>query len=224
MPVPKAVITVSAVIPKPNNCWPAAIVPLFINGSDQFDLIKLQVESTPSFKTLKPDEQTAVYDFLELSSKQGKSPNIMLSETDSFISKLLLDPSRVKQIPLEDRKFLQRLKLLLQNPKKLALYIGSGTILVITALVLTGNIGSARRLYNENEQDWKEADPDNQETEEGTNSECPGESSFKSAIETAYGGIDNVDVTKYGVFDTEKCAGIYDGSTYTWNNMDKDWN
>ena len=60
--------------------------------------------------------------------------------------------------------------------------------------------------------------------EEGTNSECPGEAVFKTAIETAYGGATNVDAAKYGVFDTEKCAGIYDGATYTWDNEAKDWN
>ena len=56
-----------------------------------------------------------------------------------------------------------------------------------------------------------------------SNSNCPGESSFKTAIETAYGGAANVDSTKFGMFDTAKCAGTYDGSTYTWDNGTKDW-
>jgi hypothetical protein len=60
----------------------------------------------------------------------------------------------------------------------------------------------------------------NTNTNTNTPSNCPGQSSFETAVKNAYGA--NYDSSKMGTFDGTKCAGTYDGETYTWDGSD--WN
>lgn len=185
--------------------------------SDQFDSVKTQIDALPSFKALSGDEQLAVRNFLE--SNKTKTPTVLISETETFISKILLDPARVKQIPLEDRKFLQRFKTLLQNPKKILLYAGSGTLLVIIGLLLTGNIGSARKLYNDNEKDWEENDPDNPTNDEETKTCDQDLDKFKAWLKGQ--GFGDTTIAS-ATFDVKICSGtitLGDGSLgkLTWD-------
>jgi hypothetical protein len=55
-------------------------------------------------------------------------------------------------------------------------------------------------------------------TNTNTPSNCPGQSSFETAVKNAYGA--NYDSSKMGTFDGTKCTGTYDGDTYTWNGSD----
>jgi hypothetical protein len=185
--------------------------------SDQFDSVKTQMEALPSFKALSGDEQLAVRNFLE--SNKTKTPTVLISETETFISKLLLDPARVKQIPLEDRKFLQRFKTLLSSPKKIGLYAASGTLLVIIGLLLTGNIGSARKLYNDNEKDWEENDPDNPKNDEETKTCDQDLDKFKAWLKGE--GFGDTTIAS-AIFDGKICSGtitLGDGSLgkLTWD-------
>jgi hypothetical protein len=129
--------------------------------SDQLDSVKTQIEALPSYKKLDFDEQSAVRNFIELN--KDKNANILVSETGDFIRRLLADPSRVKPIPLADRTFLKTSLAILSSPKKIALFAGSGVLLVFIGLLATGNIGAARKVYNENSKSWEENDPDNPE-------------------------------------------------------------
>jgi hypothetical protein len=56
------------------------------------------------------------------------------------------------------------------------------------------------------------------DTNTNTPSNCPGQSSFETAVKNAYGA--NYDSSKMGTFDGTKCAGTYDGETYTWDGSD----
>jgi hypothetical protein len=47
---------------------------------------------------------------------------------------------------------------------------------------------------------------------------CPGKTSFETAVKNAYGA--SYDSSKMGTFDDTKCAGTYDGETYTWDGSD----
>ena len=123
--------------------------------SDQFKTVKLQIEGLPSFKALTSSEKTTVRKLLE--SWKDKTPKLLFSETDAYISKILGDPSRVKSIPLKDRNFLVGFKNLLMDPKKLVTIIGSGLIITIVALIMTGKIGKAKIIYDENMKSLEDA-------------------------------------------------------------------
>jgi hypothetical protein len=173
--------------------------------SDQFKTVKLQIEGLPSFKALTSSEKTTVRKLLE--SWKDKTPKLLFSETDAYISKILGDPSRVKSIPLKDRNFLVGFKNLLMDPKKLVTIIGSGLIITIVALIMTGNIGKAKIIYDENKKSLEDAN--------ATTGNCPGNEKFIEEVELAMGK--SYDPSKLGDFDTKACTGTYDGVTYEWN-------
>ena len=185
--------------------------------SDQLASIKTQIEALPSYKTLSFDEQTAVRDFIELN--KHKNPTVLLSETGDFITRLLSDPSRVKQIPLADRTFLKTSLAILSSPKKIALFAASGTLLIFLGLLATGNIGAARGVYNENLKDWKENDPDNPAVVP-KDEKCDQDlSSFKTYL-TGQGFTKKT--IESATFNSEKCAGsitLGDGNigNLTWD-------
>jgi hypothetical protein len=185
--------------------------------SDQLDSIKTQIEALPSYKKLSFDEQSAVRNFIELN--KHKNPTVLLSETGDFITRLLTDPSRVKQIPLEDRSFLKTTLAILSSPKKIALFAASGTLLVFLGLLATGNIGAARGVYNENSKSWEENDPDNPAVVP-KDEKCDQDlSSFKANLK---GQGFTVNTIKSATFNSETCTGsitLGDGTigNLTWD-------
>jgi hypothetical protein len=137
---------------------------------NNFKAIKSQVEGLPSFKTLSASEQKSVREFLE--NNKTKNMTILFEDTNSYIFRILNDPSRAKTIPLTDRKFLERIKILLSNPKTLLTYVASGAIILVIGLLLTGNIGAAREKFNENIKDWEKNNPDNPKEDEEKTTGC----------------------------------------------------
>ena len=185
--------------------------------SDQLDSVKTQIEALPSYKKLDFDEQSAVRNFIELN--KGKNANILVSETGDFIRRLLADPSRVKPIPLADRTFLKTTLAILSSPKKIALFAGSGVLLVFIGLLATGNIGAARKVYNENEKSWEENNPDNPEVVP-KNEKCDQDlSTFKAYLKGQGFGETTI---KSATFNSKTCIGsitLGDGEigNFTWN-------
>jgi hypothetical protein len=178
----------------------------------QFQSIKSQIEGLPSFKSLTAEEQKAVREFLE--NNKSKNLQTLFDESNTYVLRILNDPARVKQIPLKDRKFLERMKIFLSNPKALLTYSASGAIIIVIALLLTGNIGAARSKYNENMEDWEANDPDNpKEDEEETSTTCDATlEKFKTYLDNL--GVDSSDAT----WDTNTCTGTVSGISYSYKD------
>lgn len=178
--------------------------------ADQFNTISLKIEGLPSFNTLSSTEKSTVRKLLK--DTVNKTPNQLFAETDMYIIKILSDPAKVK-----DRKWLTSLGQTLRDPKGILLTIGGGAILVITLLLLSGNIGAAKYIYEKNKKDWDEAGEEDSETLTG---DCPGKSQFVDEVKAAYD--DEYDSSKIGDFDNETCTGTYDGTSYSWNGASFD--
>jgi hypothetical protein len=106
------------------------------------------------------------------------------------------------------------MKIFLSNPKALLTYSASGAIIIVIALLLTGNIGAARSKYNENMEDWEANDPDNpKEDEEETSTTCDATlEKFKTSLDNL--GVDSSDAT----WDTNTCTGTVSGISYSYKD------
>lgn len=181
--------------------------------AEKLEAIKSQIEGLPSFKKLNIEEQDSVRTFLE--NNKDKNLNTLVSETETYISKILNDPARVKEIPLKDRKYLEWV---LKNSKKLLKYTGTITGVVLIGLFLTGNIGEAVGLLKENWESIKENMGSEDSSGETTGCNQTLEN-FKTYLTSQGFGQTTIDSA---TFDTTNCVGtvtLGDGSqeTMKWN-------
>jgi len=200
-----------------------------IKNNEKVGKVLDRFKSNDLWGKLSQRQRTLIEDFVN--ANKDMDYLTLIAKTDDQIKKHLVD----NLSPNLAQKIWKRWKLL-KGWKKW----GIGILLLGTTLKATKGTGicAVRNVFDwagewtgawnmEDQEAWNKCDlgyKPEEEEEEVVNSECPGEAAFKTAVETVYGGAANVDATKYGAFDTEKCAGTYDGATYTWDNKVKDWN
>ena len=183
--------------------------------SEKLESIKTQIQGLPSFKKLTTEEQESVLQFIELN--KNKNTATLLTETETYLTKILSDPSRVKEIPISERKYLD---FFLKNGKKILK--GTGTILGLTllGLFLTGNIGEAVGLLKDNWESIKSNwSGEGEETTTETTACNQTLENFKTYLTSQGFGQSTIDSA---TFDTNTCTGtvtLGDGSqeSLKWN-------